>query len=76
MALIHIFLMTSVDAYLSKVSGHLTIFWEELVKVFWSIKKTNNFFHFSLFPCLFIYKIEPNPKSSISPGEEVRLKEK
>lgn len=68
--------MTSVDAYLSYVSRHLIIFWEELVKVFWSIKKNKNFFLFLFFPCLFIYKIGPYPKSSISPGEEVRLMEK
>lgn len=40
-ALISIFLMTNVNAYLSYVNSHLAVFWEELVWDFLITKKKN-----------------------------------
>jgi len=66
MVSIYIFLMVNVDAYLSYVCDHLGIFWEEFVQVFCcccSLKEKQNIL--SVFPFLFISKIEPNIKSTM-----------
>lgn len=65
-ASVYISLMINVDAYLLYVSGHLAIFWEEFVQVCCcyccSLKKKHIL---SVFPFLFISKIEPNTKSTL-----------